>query len=151
MNDPGEVSEDWRRWLRHRYDAEGPVPKEIIDRDARAHLLAVVSDAVAAVLADIDRTRSYTPTVVVEEHDGFLCVVVDESWSGLSLSIERSGALVEIADYFQEQLEDQLGCWPECKAHEAGLHPEVRSGAAVWWCRRGDHAVSLIGELQPSD
>ena len=150
-DDPGEVSPAWRRWLRHRYDTEGPVPKEVIARDALGHQLALANDAAAAVSADIKRTTSYEPRVVVEVRDDVLCIVVNDCYSAPSMwSVELSDALAEVGDYFQEQLEDELGCWPECKAHDAGLHAEVHDGAAVWWCRRGHHAVALIGELPPT-
>jgi len=38
-------------------------------------------------------------------------------------------------------------CWPECRKHSVGLHPEVRDGHAVWWCRPGQHAVAAIGRM----
>jgi hypothetical protein len=59
-------------------------------------------------------------------------------------------AIAEVADYVQEQLDQELGCWPICDAHDVGLHADARDGVAVWWCRLGEHAVAPIGELGAS-
>jgi len=64
--------------------------------------------------------------------------------------VEQPEAFAEVADYFQEQLDQHrlLGSiWPVCSEHDVGLHAEVHDGQAVWWCRLGDHAVATVGAL----
>jgi hypothetical protein len=112
-------------------------------------LLAVARRAVARVVADLHRTTAERPSVAVDAWQGSsVRIVVNGGFTAPSVW-ERTTpeAIAEVADYIQEQLDQDLGCWPVCEAHNVGLHAEARDGVAVWWCRLGEHRVAAIGEL----
>ncbi|MFI5933808.1 hypothetical protein [Actinoplanes sp. NPDC051494] len=64
------------------------------------------------------------------------------------LSLDRAGVIAEAAEGVQGYIaRERQAIWPACPVHGRGLHPAVRSGAAVWICRDGDHTVApIIGE-----
>ena len=150
-NDPGVVSEAWRRWLRSVFDTEGPVPKDVVTRGAVDHQLALANDAANSVLADLHRTTDARPVVEVVWMDSSIRITIDGGFTGPSMwAVEQPEVLAEVADYFQEQLDQDpiIGSiWPVCPDHDVGLHAEVRGGKAVWWCRLGRHTVATIGEF----
>jgi hypothetical protein len=151
-NDPGVVSEGWRRWLRRVFETHGPVAKDVVMRGARDHQLALASDAAATVLADLHRTTDARPVVEIDVWmDSSIRIAIDGCFTAPSMwEVEQPEALAEVADYFQEQLDQDpiIGSiWPMCADHDVGLHAEVHGGQAVWWCRLGKHAVATIGEL----
>ena len=75
-------------------------------------------------------------------------VVNGEVASGVGLmSFDPSELLVEVADAAQEIIMDNRMIWPGCPHHNAGLHPELVDGEAVWVCRVGRHTISRIGRL----
>jgi hypothetical protein len=76
-DDPGEVSEDWRRWMRDFFDANGAAPQAQVNRATEEHLLALANNAVAAVLADLQSVTSLRPTVVVDIYDGGVRIAID--------------------------------------------------------------------------
>ena len=152
--DPGEVDVGNRRWLREYFADNGPVESEIVGRAFQARQAEVATAAVTAVLSDLERTTPERPNVVVELDEwGGVRVAVDGGYSGSPLwDIELAEVVVQVADDVQEQwygpvIDGNFTCWPECRGHDVGLHPEVRGGHAVWWCRLGQHTVAPIGQL----
>jgi hypothetical protein len=113
--------------------------------------LAAAEAGVALVVADLYRTTDWRPQIVVDIYDE--CAVrirVDDGFETPSCHHDdRIALLAEVGSYIQDQL-DSRGCWPVCAEHDAGLHAEVRDGAAVWRCWRGKHTVAAIGELPSS-
>jgi hypothetical protein len=139
-----------RDWLRGFYAAEGPTTETAVMRAFLDHQVALARDAIRLVLGDLQRTTGERPAVVIEE------------WMGSSVRIEIDGsadtpfrpwsevleALVEVASYIQEQLDQSpLGIWPVCELHDVGLHAEVHGERAVWRCRLAGHTVAPIGQL----
>lgn len=114
-------------------------------------LLALAEEAVETTLADLHRTSSVRPKVVVEPLGNHtLRISVDGNYSDPSMhATTRAAALAEVAGIFQDQLDHE--CWPVCGKHEVGLHAEVYEGVAVWRCRLGGHFVARIGELAPDN
>ena len=152
VDDPGEVSPGWRRWLRRLFEREGPVSKDVVTRAAMAHQVALANEAVTTVLADLHRTTASRPVVEVDVWmESSIRISIDGGFTAPSMwEVELPAALAEVADYFQEQLDQDPilgGIWPVCGKHDVGLHAEVHDGRAVWWCRLGHHAVATIGEL----
>ena len=146
-DDPGEVSPGWRRWLRGLFEREGPVSQEVVQRQAMTHHLSLANQAVTAVQADLHRTTAMRPSVEVDIWMGnSIRISIDGGCSAPSIwEVDRPEAFAEVADYFQEQLDQE--CWPVCQQHDVGLHGEVHDGTAVWWCRLGRHSIARIGEL----
>jgi hypothetical protein len=105
------------------------------------------------VVADLHRTTPHRPAVTVDIVDDFVVrIAIDGSFSTPSMSARViPEAIAEVGEYFQEQLAQEIGCWPECDEHAAGLHAEVHDAIAVWWCRAGRHVASFIGELGSDD
>ena len=113
-------------------------------------LLALAQRAVDLVVADVHRTTAEHPRIVVSAWmDDGVCIEVNGGFTAPSMWATREpAAIAEVADYIQEQLDGELGCWPVCGGHGVGLHAEVRDDSAVWRCRLGDHTVALIGDLE---
>lgn len=148
-DDPGEVSPEHRRWLRRFFEAEGAASQEVTHRAFMSQFVALANEAVAAVLGDLHRTAPLRPRVVVDVWMEYgIRISIDDGYTAPSMwEIEQPEAFAEVADYFQDQLGQTLGCWPVCQEHDLGLHAEVHDGTAVWWCRRMQHSVARIGSL----
>lgn len=152
VDDPGHRARSWLPWLRDFYDAHGPVPPDVVTAAAAERYLKLARRCVDTVLADLDRTSGVCPVIEVDIFESrWVRITVDGSYTQPSMeAIDEARALAEVADYLQEQLvwHPSLGSvWPVCGTHEAGLHAGVHEGTAVWWCRRGGHAVAAIGAL----
>jgi hypothetical protein len=154
-DDPGVVSTGWRRWLRRFFEARGPVARDVVTLAAMEHQTALAKETVAMVLADLHRTMDVRPVVEVDVWmESSIRISIDGGYTTPSMwEVEQPEAFAEVADYFQEQLDQNpiLGSlWPVCGDHDVGLHAEVHDGRAVWWCRLGDHVVATIGALGAS-
>jgi hypothetical protein len=105
-----------------------------------------VTDLVAAdALATLGETIEIS---TLSDEWGVRVSVDGQVVSGLPLhSIGEVELVVEVADAAQEEIMDDRRAWPECPHHDAGLHPELREGKAIWNCRAGDHQVGHIGHL----
>ncbi len=164
LYDPEDVPDDelnaaTLRWLRRFFEVAGPAPREVVWGALLGHLVELANDAVAAVLDDLQGTSALRPEVLVDDYDGNgVRIWINDGYTAPSMwALERPEAFVEVAEYFQEQLdlaeylqellEQAPGCWPRCAEHDVGLHAEVHDGAAVWRCRSGGHTVAPIGEL----
>ena len=112
--------------------------------DAQRELAQWASDA---VVKDLVYATGMRPDVTVDLwQDGWIRIIIDRGYTAPSMTARSEpDALVEVADYFQEQV-DSL-CWPTCPQHAVGLHAEVWNFSPVWRCHVGDHAVALIGRL----
>jgi hypothetical protein len=111
--------------------------------------LRLANEAAAAVLADLHRTTTSRPRVRVDAIAGYVRIVINDGYTSPSMwESERPQAFAEVGAYFQEQLDQDIGCWPDCAVHNVGLHAEVHEGTGVWWCRLGEHAVAPIGHLR---
>jgi hypothetical protein len=121
--------------------------------DSMEQLVALAQRAVDRVLADVRRTTSWRPTVLVDVWMGnSVRISVDGGFTAPSMSASTEPeSIAEVADYVQEQLDQNPSIWPVCGVHDVGLHAEVRDGRPVWWCRLGGRAVNLIGELDPAN
>ena len=148
-DDPGEVSAANRRWLRDFFETEGAASREVTQQAFMTYWLALANEAVNAVSADLERTTGLRPEVVADVWmESSIRISIDDGYTAPSMwEIERPEAFAEVADYFQDQLCQTIGCWPVCPRHDLGLHPEVRDGKAVWWCRRMQHSVAPVGGL----
>ena len=153
-----EVNAATLKWLRRYFAVAGPVRREVVWDALRGYLVALANDAVAAVLDDLHETSALQPLVLVDDYDGNgVRIWINDGYTAPSMwALERPEAFVEVAAYFQEQLdladylqefEQAQGCWPLCRVHDVGLHAELHNGVAVWRCRRGGHTVAPIGEL----
>ena len=103
--------------------------------------------ATAAVMLDLEHATGLRPEVTVDLYqDRWIRIVIDRGHTTPSMEARTvPEALVEVADYFQEQVDSV--CWPTCPEHDMGLHAEVRNLSPVWWCRVGDHSVAAVGRL----
>jgi hypothetical protein len=156
--DQGEISPSNLRWLRRFFDVEGAVDRDVVSRAFLNHQVMLANEAVAAVLGDLHRTSAMLPTVVVDDYEGNgVRIRINDGYTAPSMwESERPEAFVEIAQYFQDQLDladylqefaDVQGCWPLCGEHGTGLRAEVHDGTAVWRCYSGAHTVAPVGEL----
>jgi hypothetical protein len=158
LYEPDDVPDDelnapMLRWLRHYFDANGPAPSDVVKDALLAYQLALAEEAVAAAVHDLQHATSLRPSVSVEDHDGCgVRIVIDSGYTAPSMwALDRPAAFAEVADYFQEQLDQSgAGAWPVCDRHDLGLHAEVRDGVAVWWCRKFQHPVAPVGGLGES-
>jgi hypothetical protein len=143
-----ELNAPTLRWLRDFFDREGPVPVKHAREAFLAHQVELATEAATAVADDLQRSTPLRLVVAVEDNDGSgVRISINGGRTAPSMwELERPEAFVEVAEYFRDQLWDE-GCWPVCEQHEIGLRGEVHDGVAVWWCRAGEHALALIGEL----
>jgi hypothetical protein len=155
LYEPDDVPDDelnapMRRWLRRYFDAKGPARWDVVKDALLAYQLALAEEAVAAALHDLQHATSLRPSVSVEDHDGSgVRIRLNGGYTAPSMwALDRPEAFAEVADYFQEQLDQSgAGAWPTCDRHDLGLHAEVRDGVAVWWCRKFQHPVATVGSL----
>src|SRR4051794_30982354 len=76
-NRQGDLSDEWRRWLRHLFEHEGPMSKADVDRAAMAHQVALANGAVTAVMADLHRTTAFRPIVEVDVWESCIRISID--------------------------------------------------------------------------
>jgi hypothetical protein len=137
-----------RRWFLKFYDAHGPVPKEVVLAEFVVDQVRLAAENVAIVMPDIERSSGLRPIVAVDNYMSLVRISFNGGYTTPSVwAWENPEALVEVADYLQEQMMNDAGVWPSCPAHTQVLLPEVHGDAAVWWCRTGDHTVARIGDL----
>ena len=139
----------WLTWLHEVYTKQGPLEPSTVLTLARDELLRRAQEASVLVAEDARATlTSPTGITATFDHEGVRVVVNSEIASGVGLMcFDPTELLVEVADYAQELIMDNSRVWPECLQHDAGLHPELDNGEAVWMCRVGRHVVAPIGQL----
>jgi PAS domain-containing protein len=148
--DTAEIQVDWREWLHDIYTNHGPLEPSRVLSLARDELLRRAQEA-AVLVADDARATLASPAEITAtfDHEGVRVVVNGQIASGVGLmAFSPPELLVEVADYAQEMIMDDSRVWPECLQHDAGLHPELDRGQAVWMCRVGRHPVAPIGQLR---
>jgi hypothetical protein len=137
-------------WYRDVFSKSGPMPtgklRELIDH-TRSEILPA---ALVIFLREVDQEHRETLHVSVEESpcnvmSGRRCFYL----LGRELySMSISEALVEIGEVVQDEVIDRdQEVWPVCDRHQAGLHPRLVAGRAVWWCSPGDHVLRGIGTV----
>ena len=150
-DDQGELDSAAVQWLRDIYETHGPISREAVEELASAHLTALAHEAIDAVVADLHRTTSYRPSVRFEMMRDSPTVVINDGYTSPSMmEWGRLESIAEIAGYFQEQLADDIGNWPVCRAHDAGTYARVRDDHVAWWCRPGNHDLAHVGSLDAS-
>jgi hypothetical protein len=139
----------WRDWFHALYVERGPLAPDKVLRMAENELLNRAREAGALVAADVSDTLAQPADITAGVHfDRVRVVVNDEIANGAGImSFDPTDLLVEVADAVQEIIMDDSMVWPECARHNAGLHPELVDGEAVWVCRAGRHTVGRIGRL----
>jgi hypothetical protein len=139
----------WQEWLHDLYLQSGPLDRERVERMAEVELLTRAQQAGTLVAADVLATLGRPVAITSALHFERVRLVVDgEIANGAGLmSFDPTELLVEVADAAQEMIMDDSTVWPECPQHDAGLHPELVDGEAVWVCRSGAHTVARIGRL----
>jgi hypothetical protein len=114
--------------------------------------LLLAREAVDLVLRDVERTTSLgRMSFDVRYDEAFETIVVSHQRSYQTpaiFSYRAPESVAEIADNMQDLIVDELsGAWPTCPNHRSGLYAQVEGDDAVWCCRVGSHAVSVIGHL----
>lgn len=111
--------------------------------------------ALAKVVRDLGQLESPPEGLRIALTDDYVHVATsgDRFTCDIDPELDDARLLVQVADAVQEQVSYGIGdpVWPVCVAHNFGLHPETRSGRAVWVCRPRHHVVSTIGELCPRE
>jgi hypothetical protein len=134
-------------------------PRPLTDAEA-----AILWDAVAPLLRDMDATGQTRPDIRADAHehrgaDG-LCGWIQEPdgrcGQGITvwLNCARADQLWYLAGQFQDwagdgQYDPARRPWPECPDHPGThpLEPEVLEQVAVWYCPRTLQVVADIGAL----
>jgi len=118
----------------------------------RDRQLELAAWACELVNGDVARTAGSTgraaPLIIADEDVELVEVEFEGSYQGTALmGVDPADVLYQVADKVQDQVMDNQAPWPTCDPHDAGVHAELREGRAVWWCRRGDHLVTEVGQL----
>jgi hypothetical protein len=139
----------WREWLHELFLLRGGIELSEVENLARSVTQERARRACDLVAADALRTLGETIEISTVTDEWGVRVVVDSRVvCGVPLhSIGEVDLVVEVADGAQEEIMDDWRVWPECPHHDAGLHPELHDGKAIWNCRAGHHQVGLIGQL----
>lgn len=125
------------------------------DRAEIANDRARAERALDVVRRDLAATLPEAVHLQIDSSEGGTMWVPDDAGSAFGETISaRDGAvllLARVADCAQTVVMDAAGrTWPECCAHQAGLHVAIISDKAVWECRSGGHVVAAIGDLPDS-
>lgn len=139
----------WREWLHELFVVRGGIELDEVERLARSVTEERARQACGLVARDAQATLGETVEISTVTDEWGVRVSVDgQIVGGVPLmAIGQIELVVEVADGAQEEIMDDWRVWPECPHHNAGLHPELRDGEAIWNCRTGDHQVGLIGHL----
>ena len=139
----------WLHWLHDLFLSRGALPTDRVVMLAEAALLNRAREAGEFVAADVSATTEQVAEITAGVHDEAVRVVVNgQVANGVGImSFDPMELLVEVADAVQEIIMDDSWVWPECPQHDAGLHPELVEGQAMWGCRVGGHTVARIGQL----
>lgn len=134
------VPPDAKAMLRRVFDEHGPVSTERAALIGRDHQLAFARSAVRLVGHDIATTTNReAPRFEYQEEDGSIRI---SYWGQYATSpiegLTEADVIVEVADFMQDEVMDDVrGAWPECRRHQAGLHPSLTVSGPGWVCRVG--------------
>jgi hypothetical protein len=137
-------------WFRRLYDTHGAMTAGEVETAWGLDVLNAAERAVALTLNDVHRTTPWRPAIHLSDlYGNGLAITVEGHTRGATTAdpTDDQAIVCEIADHIQEDLCERYALWPVCARHDAGLHAEVHDGAAVWWCRLGNHAVAAVGAL----
>jgi hypothetical protein len=128
-----------------------------------ARQTAILREAVAPLLRDMEATGQAVPNIRAEAHadrgTGIVCAWIrDPGGAGHSISVlppePRGDQLCDLAEQLQDwarnvQVDPQQRPWPDCPAHPGAhrLEPEATGETAVWWCPQTTRVVAEIGAL----
>jgi hypothetical protein len=137
-----------------------------LGRDPRplsARQAAILREAVAPVLRDMEATGQALPDIRAEAHAdrgaGIACVwIQDPGGAGRGISVLPAGGrgdqLCDLAGQLQDWASDVeagpgRGPWPDCPAHPGDhrLEPEATGDTAVWWCPQTARVIAEVGAL----
>ena len=133
-------------------------------RPLSARQAAILWEAVAPLLRDMEATGQTVPDIRAEAHAdrgaGILCAwIQNPDGTGRTISVlppgERGEQLCDLAEQLQDWARDvQMGPerrrWPDCPAHPGAhcwLDPEATGETAVWLCPQTTRVIAEVGEL----
>lgn len=108
--------------------------------------------ALETVIADLPlEVRARHRFHFAEGWDEMLFLALEDGryWSGGAfLSAGTGYDVANVAECMQDLMMEVLWIvWPECPAHNFGLHVDFEAPRAVWRCKGGSHVVAPIGAL----
>jgi hypothetical protein len=128
-----------------------------------ARQAAILWDAVAPLLRDMEATGQALPDVRAEAHEGpgvgVVCAwIQDPAGTGRQITVvspgQRGDQLAGLAEQLQAwatgaQPDPQQPRWPDCPAHpgEHRLDPEATGETAAWYCPQTGRVIAEIGAL----
>lgn len=132
-------------------------------RSLSARQAAILWEAVAPLLRDMEATGHALPDIRAEAHadrgTGIVCAWIrDPGGAGRDISVlppgQRGDQLYDLAEQLQDWAGDVLvdparRPWPNCPAHPGDhrLEPEATGDTAVWWCPQTAQVIAEIGAL----
>jgi hypothetical protein len=164
------------RLAQYHADLRARVGDEVFERIQRSQALdenprplsgrekAVLREAVAPVLRDLEATGQTLPDIREEAHEDrgedAVCAWIPHpgGGGGESISVElycgEAYRLFYLAEQLQSWKNDELidarrRPWPECPDHPGPctLSPDVRDEVAVWCCPDSGRVIAAIGTL----
>jgi hypothetical protein len=127
-----------------------------------ARQAAILWEAVAPLLHDMEATGQALPDIRPEAHEGpgagVVCAwIQDPGGTGRQITVLPSGPrgdqLSDLAEQLQDwatdaQADPQQPRWPDCPAHPGHrLEPEATGETAVWYCSQNARVIAEIGAL----
>lgn len=127
-----------------------------------ARQAAILWEAVAPLLHDMEATGHVLPDIRAEAHAGpgvgVVCAwIQDPGGTGRQITVLSHGLrgdqLPDLAEQLQDwatgaQADPQPPRWPDCPAHPGHrLEPESAGETAVWYCSQNALVVAEIGAL----
>jgi hypothetical protein len=142
-----------------RSRALGRNPRSLTDEET-----AVLWEAVAPLLRDMEATGQALPDIRAEAHEDrgedVVCGWIQEPGGryGQGITVLLFCSPGDQLCFLAEQLQDWAGDvqvdpqrhpWPDCPDHPGAhmLTPETRDEVAVWCCPQSGHAIARIGML----
>lgn len=124
---------------------------------------AVLWEAVAPLLRDMEATGQARPDIQAEAHAGpgvgVVCAWIrDPGGTGRQITVlppeQRGDQLADLAEQLQDWASDaqadlQQPRWPDCPAHPGAhrLEPEATGETALWYCPQTMRVIAEIGAL----
>jgi hypothetical protein len=165
-----ELEAEWWAHIRGRYGdqaADRLQRSAALSRDPRPlshEEAAILWDAVAPLLRDMDATGQARPDIRADAHDDSgedaVCGWIQEPGStcgqGVTvwLNSPPGEQLCSLADALQDwagdiQMDPQRRPWPDCPDHPGAhaLKSETQDNVAVWYCPQTHQIVADIGTL----
>ena len=153
--DDAFIPESWMVWLARLYGEDGPLSRSEVEARAVAAATETASEALVAVLRDVEAATGDTPLMEVVVRGNWLHILDlatgYESTEGLSTPDENE-AVVDVAEAVVDHLADRE--YPVlllCPEHRLGLHPRLQGDRAVWVCLPSGHVVATVGGFSEID